>query len=101
MAFATNWLPSNCRLEYPANDQANDAELVQLEEQVNTKGLVLLWSNVLADFVAFYRNEGDLQKIPDWFVPYSKEELWELFREGESGLSPTDLRLGHEARKQS
>ena len=93
-------LPGGYRLKYPDCDQATDTELADLEKQVNTKGYVLLWSNLLADFIAFYRSEADLQLIPDWFVPYSQRELWELFGEGESGPSPNGLRLIHEAKKQ-
>ena len=88
------------RLKYPAGDRATNAELAELEKQVDTKGYVLLWSNLLEDFIAFYRSEADFQLIPDWFVPYSQRELWELFGEGDSGPSPNGLRLIHEAKKQ-
>ena len=92
--------PGRYRLKYPEHDQATDAELADLEEQVNTMGYVLLWSNLLADFVSFYRDESDLQRIPDCFVPYSEGEIWELFRDRENDPSPDGLRLIHEAKKQ-
>ena len=45
------------------------SELTELQADVETKGYVLLWSNVLNDSVAFYRAEEDLHKIPAGFVP--------------------------------
>ena len=92
--------PEGYRLKYPEHDQATDAELADLEEQVNTTGYVLLWSNLLADFVAFYRDQSDLPRIPDCFVPYSEREIWELFGDRETDPSPNGLRLIHEAKKQ-
>ena len=92
--------PDGYRLKYPACDQATDAELAELKEQVDTKGYVLLWSNLLADFIAFYRSEADLREIPDCFVPYSKGELMVLFGYDEPDPSPNGLRLIHEAKKE-
>jgi hypothetical protein len=64
-----------------------------------TKGYVLLWSEVLEDMVAFYKTEADREKIPPGFVPYSDQELRELFGEGKATLSARTLRLIHEAKK--
>lgn len=87
------------RLKYPSHDKATNAELADLEAQVNTKGYVLLWSNVLDDSIAFYRTEEDRKMIPPGFVPYSKEELGVLFAEGDKAPSLNGLRLIHEAKR--
>jgi len=85
------------RLRYP-DIQATDEELTEIENRVSTKGYVLLWSNTLNDFLAFYKTEADRGKIPPCFVPYSDNELWELFGKNSSPRKHT-LRLIHEAKK--
>jgi len=60
---------------------------------------VLLWSTILEDYIAFYRTEADRKKIPPGFVPYSEQELRELFGEGKTAPSPNGLRLIHQAKK--
>ena len=87
-------------MAHAKSHRATDAELTELEHQVASKGYVLLWSNLLEDFIAFYRSEADIQPIPDWFVPYRQRELWELFGEEDSGPSPNGLRLINETKKQ-
>jgi len=87
----------NYRLKY-SESHADDQELQEIENRVSTKGYVLLWSNTLNDFVAFYKAEADREKIPPGFVPYSDKELWELFGKGSSPAKHT-LRLIHEAKK--
>jgi len=81
-------------LKYP-DAPADDKELTEIENRVLTKGYVLLWSNTLNDFVAFYKTEADREKIPPGFVPYSDKELFG------KNLSPCKhtLRLIHEAKK--
>ena len=91
-------IPEKYNLKYP-DAPANDQELLEIENRVSTKGYVLLWSNTLNDLVAFYRTEADREKIPPGFVPYSDQELRELFGEGKAALSPSTLRLIHEAKK--
>ena len=91
-------IPEKYNLKYP-DGPANDQELLEIENRVLTKGYVLLWSNTLNDLVAFYRTEADREKIPPGFVPYSDQELRELFGEGKAALSPSTLRLIHEAKK--
>ena len=91
-------IPEKYNLKYP-DGPANDQELLEIENRVLTKGYVLLWSNTLNDLVAFYRTETDREKIPTGFVPYSDQELRELFSEGKAALSPGTLRLIHEAKK--
>ena len=87
----------NYRLKYP-DAPADDKELTEIENRVLTKGYVLLWSNTLNDFVAFYKTEADREKIPPGFVPYSDKELFELFGKNSSPRKHT-LRLIHEAKK--
>ncbi len=87
----------NYRMKYP-DARADDQELTEIENRVLTKGYVLLWSNTLNDFVAFYKTEADRGKIPPGFVPYSDKELWELFGKNSSPSKHT-LRLIHEAKK--
>jgi hypothetical protein len=84
-------------LKYP-DAPADDQELTEIENRVLTKGYVLLWSNTLNDFVAFYKTEADREKIPPGFVPYSDKELCELFGKNSSPRKHT-LRLIHEAKK--
>ena len=88
---------SNYRLKY-SDAPADDQELTEIENRVLTKGYVLLWSNTLNDFVAFYKTEADREKIPPGFVPYSDKELFELFGKNSSPRKHT-LRLIHEAKK--
>jgi hypothetical protein len=85
----------NYHLKYP-DAPADDQELSEIENRVSTKGYVLLWSNTLNDFVAFYNTEADLWKIPPGFVPYSVAELDCLFGRGKP---PASLKLIHEAKK--
>jgi len=47
--------------------------------------------------VAFYKTEADRKKIPPGFVPYSDQELRQLFRVGKT--VPKSLRLVDEAKK--
>ena len=84
-------------LKYP-DVPADDQELLEIENRVLTKGYVLLWSNTLNDFVAFYKTEADREKVPPGFVPYSDKELYELFGKNLSPRKHT-LRLIHEAKK--
>ena len=90
-------LEKGYRLRYPCN-QVTDQELTEIEARVERDGYVLLWSNTLKDFVAFYKTDADREKIPPGFVPYSDRELWELFGKSSSPLRHT-LRLIHEAKK--
>lgn len=93
-----NALPKGYRLKYP-EAQASKQELKEIAGRVHTEGYVLLWSTVLQDLVAFYQDEETKSKIPPGFVPYSEQELWELFREGKTAPSPSTLKLIHEAKK--
>ena len=90
-------LEKGYRLRYPGN-QVTDQELTEIEARVERDGYVLLWSNTLNDFVAFYKTEADREKIPPGFVPYSDKELFELFGKNSSPRKHT-LRLIHEAKK--
>ena len=85
------------RLKYP-DAQATREELEEIVERVHDEGYVLLWSTVLCDLVAFYRDEEDRARIPPGFVPYSRSELKELF---DTDPDLDHLRLIHEAKKAS
>lgn len=85
------------RLKYNES-QVTDKELAEIVARVYDKGYILLWSTLLQDLVAFYRDEADKASIPPGFVPYSLRELTELFREGNKH-SAQELRLIHEAKK--
>ena len=85
--------------KYRNETAATNIELADLEIQVRSKGYVLLWSNLLEDFVAFYGTEADLGQIPDIFVLYSEAEIWELFGDVGSGPSRNGLWLIHETKK--
>jgi len=80
-----------------ADPQASDQELAEIKARVDVEGYVLLWSTVLQDLVAFYRDEVDQSKIPPGFVPYSLAELTELFGKGK--CSSDRLRVIHEAKR--
>jgi hypothetical protein len=85
------------RLKYPEG-QASRQELAEIETRVHKEGFVLLWSTLLQDLVSFYRDEADKANIPPGFVPYSLQELTELFG-SKKRHSLDKLRLVHEAKK--
>ena len=72
-----------------------DIEYQELVRQVEENGVVLLWSRILKDFVAFYGTEADKAKVPAGFIPYSDRELTTLFA---GDVSPEVLRRVHEAK---
>jgi hypothetical protein len=91
--------PEGYRLKYP-EAQTAQGELEEIVARVHgEEGYVLLWSTVLQDLIAFYRDEEAKNKIPVGFVPYSEVELKELFGDGKPPLSAHTLRLIHEAKK--
>ena len=73
-----------------------DVEYEELVRQVEENGVVLLWSRVLKDFVAFYATDADRAKVPPGFVAYSDKELRILFTED---VPPRSLRRIHEAKR--
>lgn len=74
-------------------------ELQEVERRVQNDGYVLLWSTALEDFLAFHDSTQDLQQIPPGFVPYSIQELWKLFGNGNDYMSATALRRIHAAKR--
>ena len=85
------------RPKYP-EPRATDRELAEIVARVYSDGYVLLWSNILNDLIAFYRDEADRAGIPPGFVPYGLPELTEL--SGSKKRHSLDkLRLVHEAKK--
>ena len=83
---------------YPHPDQREE-ELRELVRRVEEDGYVLLWCEVLEDYVVYHRNDVDLATIPPSFVPYSEDELYHLFGADEEQPSPDALRLIHAAKK--
>jgi len=77
--------------------QTSVEEAQEIAVRLEKYGAVLLWSSLLKDFVAFYKSEEDRSKVPVGFVPYSKTELSEMFKDG--GPSDHQLKLVHEAKK--
>ena len=75
----------------------DDAELVEIVGRVWDQGYVLLWSNVLSDFVAFVRTDEDAKAVPRYFTVYNLAELLEVF--GDEAPSPSALKLIHNAKK--
>jgi len=96
--FESDSLPEGYRVKYP-DAQATRQELEEIVERVHGEGYVLLWSTVLRDLVAFYRDEEARSNIPPGFVPYSEAELEELYGDGKPPISTSTLRLIHEAKK--
>lgn len=82
-----------------AEPEATNKELAEIAARVYQTGYVLLWSNTLDDLVAFYKCDSDKAKIPPGFVPYSLQELVELFG-GKKPLPIGKLRLIHAAKAQ-
>jgi len=78
---------------------AREAELQEISDRIEHEGYLLLWSNVLEDFVAFYMTEADRQDIPAFYVPYSNSELQALFSEESSDWSLEELRRIYMAKK--
>ena len=72
-----------------------DKEIVREFDQ---HGYVLLWGNVVNDFLAYYDDaiEGILEKIPAHYVPYSNTEI-RVMAEGD--LSEENLRRIHMYKK--
>lgn len=62
------------------------------------EGVVLCWSEVLEDYIAFQCDDVDPTKIPSGFVPYSIAELWHLFGPNKPDLSDATIRKLHQAK---
>ena len=73
--------------------------MTELIRRVEEEGCVLLWCEVLEDYVVYHRNDVDLATIPPGFVPYSDDELRHLFGEDGDQPSPDALRLIHATKK--
>lgn len=84
--------------KYPGDGPPGDAELREIEDRVYADGFVLLWSIVLQEMVAFYRDEDDKVRITPGVVAYSVEELGRLFADG-TEVAASTLRLIHEAKR--
>lgn len=93
----TKPLAERYRLKYPEG-QTSQQELAEIEALVQDKGVCLLYSHVLKDYIAFVKNDSYLKDVPPGFVPYSDDELRSLFG-GPDSLSSAKLRLIHEAKK--
>ena len=85
-------------LRYPG-ECATKQELKERGETIIRDGYVLLWNNVLHDFVALYINKEDRSRIPPYYVPYHLDELWALYSIEAPLLSPQTLRRLHEEKR--
>ena len=81
-----------------ADYHLGDGELAETVRRVEVDGCVLLWSEVIADFIGVYETDADHDKIPPGFVPYSNQELWHLFGPDKPDLSLRSIRLLHSAK---
>ncbi|MBI2853304.1 MAG: hypothetical protein HYX87_00085 [Chloroflexi bacterium] len=90
--------PVGHRLRYP-NRPTDNTEAQEIAHMVATQGIVLLWSETMGDLIAFYRDEDSQCLIPPGFVPYSSDELRELFGGDGKELSIEHIRLVHAAKK--
>ena len=82
-------------LVYP-DGICRDDELNEIEERVRKQGVVLLWSRVLEDLIAFVRDGYDTSLVPAGFTIYTESELATLFPDD---APVTSLRLIHEAKR--
>lgn len=64
------------------------------------KGICIFWSDVLGEKIAFIRDYRFQTVVPKDVVAYNEEELRELFAEGKPPLSPSSLKIIHEAKKE-
>ncbi len=74
-------------------------ELAEIVRRYNEDGYVLLYSTVLEDKIAFVRGADGVQRIPGGYVPYTGDELVELYGPGVSPVKHDTLRLIHEAKR--
>ena len=86
-------------MSYPDDSEAGISELQEIVRRTQSEGSVLLWCEILNDYIAFYMTEQDLRGIPPGFVPYSIQELLELFGEGKGAPSEQMLVRVHAAKK--
>ena len=78
--------------------RSDQAEWDEIRLEVYTKGSVLLWSEVLNDFIGVYATEYERDRIPPGFVQYSSDELWHIFGEGKPDVAENTIRLLHRAK---
>ena len=75
----------------------DDIGYLGIEERLEKNGYVLLWSDVLMDYVAYYKTPEDLEKIPSHYICYSDNELRLMF--GDNPVSERTLKTIHMAKK--
>jgi len=92
------WLKKRYKRIYP-EEGTGPGEITEIERLVGEKSISLTWSDVLQDFVAFYRTEADRPKIPPGFVAYSDAELCCLFGLEQPDVSASTLQLIHVTKK--
>jgi hypothetical protein len=90
--------PANSSKQVSSEPATSREEAEETARRLERYGCVLLHSEVLEDFIAFYKTDEDRSKIPTGFVPYSKDELEKLF--AESPPSRDVLKRIHEAKRQ-
>ena len=71
----------------------------QMAKRMRDDGIVLLYSQVLKDYIAFHCDNFDHAFIPPGFVPYGEAELYLLFGHQQPDVAPGTLWLIHAAKK--
>lgn len=71
----------------------------QIAEAVRKEGICIFWSDLFGEPIAFVRDSSCKGKVPAGLVTYDDHELRELFGQGKPGISATNLKLIHEAKK--
>jgi hypothetical protein len=65
------------KLKYPGEMTIREAQ--EIENLLSVNGFVLLWSELLEDYVAFFDETRELEgMIPDKFTKYGMKELEQL-----------------------
>ena len=77
----------------------SDPRIRNLQDEVDHKGYVLIWSTVLKDLIAFCRTTKDAERVPRGIVVYTAHELALLFPVETGGPGDAGLRLIHHAKK--
>lgn len=84
------------KLKYPGPMSIEEANAI--ENLLAVHGFVLLWSELLEDYIAFFDDDREIEGlIPDRYVRYSRRELEEMASEE---MSDSERRLVHVAKKE-
>ena len=78
---------------------SSDTELAEIETTVLSKGVCLLYSHTLDDFVAFRPDDDARKDVPPGFVAYTLAELQELFGDPNNQHAVSTLKMVHAIKK--